>query len=169
LTATIAAYRLSVTLTATLLLSLGCRSVGPEDRCPFDLHQVLSQCGLRDVVPLQPAVWRRMADQRPWKVESIALIGRHAEQYVLIAASRSPQYSNRFYANWSVIEISILSRTLNNANIPREDWVIGKREFANYPTEQELNDFLRYIEWDNHQGFHIEVEGRQKLKQPPKQ
>jgi hypothetical protein len=62
--------------------------------------------------------------------------------------------------------MSVLYRSPESPGLPREEWIIGKRTFSTYPTEEQLAEFLRYIDWDYMQGFRVEFEGKQRMKAP---
>jgi len=145
-------------LVVGVLPCLGCKSTGPRTQCPFDLQQVLSDCGLRQAQPVQPVAWRRMADKRPLTVESVVLVAIDAKQYVLLDAYRHPGEGD---ATWSISATSTLFLD------GRESWMVGKREFAGFPTEQQLAEFLHDIDWERDlRGFVVEFQGTQRLNRP---
>lgn len=149
-----------VFVVAAVLLCAGCRCVMPVSHCPFDLTQVLADCRLSDTFPLQPVAWRRIVDDRPLTVEEVVLLGLHGKEYVLVRAYRHPEESDP--GNWSIWATSTLYSS-------RDVWIVGKREFATYPTEREVSDFLRLVQREScGPGFRIEYEGRRKLSGPLK-
>ena len=80
-----------------------------EAGCPFNLSEVLLQCGLKsDAVPVQAVCWRRMSDDRPLVVESVVLVVKDETDYALVAAWRHPEARNPYFYRWSLFERSDL-------------------------------------------------------------
>lgn len=148
-------------LLSLLALVVSCASNRSARQCPFDLQQVLSDCHLAGAAPLQAVLWKReVDDQRAFTVEEVVLAASEAEHYLFVEAYRHPGDSNRGLPEWNIGKISVMY--IGGG----EGWIIGKRESAKYPTEDDLAEFLKYIKWNQDIGFRMEFEGSQKLKDP---
>ena len=92
---------------------------------PLDAADILSECGITNVVDASVAAWNTDLDRA-------AITGRRDTKYVVIITYRHPESPNYYLKRWAVAEVSYM---MTNGG---EIWTAGEQEYPAMPTRKDI-------------------------------
>ena len=90
-------------------------------------------------------------------VGEVVVLGKRADTFVLLFACKHPVGGRD---TWSQSEISVMYDS-------GDDWILGEQEYASFPSEDAVKEFLSEKWWDeDNDGFVVVFEGVKPVEKP---